>query len=138
MSRVRTFFKKAGIAMPKIAPASVDGGANKPGHSDADGEVVLDIEVAGAIAPGARIVVYFAPNTTNGFIDAFWDVVYAGMMGLLAVSLATGALEHYRSGQTTMLLQLIVWPALALCTLLCFLLAFTALATAAARVRGRS
>jgi TRAP-type C4-dicarboxylate transport system permease small subunit len=79
----------------------------------------------------------FRPRT-NGFIDAFWDVVYAGMMGLLAVSLATGALEHYRSGQTTMLLQLIVWPALALCTLLCFLLAFTALATAAARVRGRS
>ena len=56
--------------MPQIAPASVDGGANKPGHSEADGEVVLDIEVAGAVAPGAKIVVYFAPNTSNGFIDA--------------------------------------------------------------------
>lgn len=77
------------------------------------------------------------PPRTNGLIDAFWDVVYAAMMGLLAVSLATGLLEHYRSGQTTMLLQLIIWPALALCTLLCFLLACTALATAAARLRGR-
>ena len=36
----------------------------------ADGEVMLDIEVAGAVAPGARIVVYFAPNTDQGFVDA--------------------------------------------------------------------
>ena len=34
------------------------------------GEVILDIEVAGAIAPGANIVVYFAPNTHAGFRDA--------------------------------------------------------------------
>jgi kumamolisin len=64
------FFKRAGIPMPSVVPVSVDGGANKPGHSDADGEVVLDIEVAGAVAPAAKIAVYFAPNTTNGFIDA--------------------------------------------------------------------
>ncbi len=35
-----------------------------------DGEVMLDIEVAGAIAPDAKIVVYFAPNTDAGFLDA--------------------------------------------------------------------
>jgi kumamolisin len=64
------FFKGAGIAMPSIASVSVDGGGNLPGHSGADDEVVLDIEVAGAVAPGAKIAVYFAPNTTNGFIDA--------------------------------------------------------------------
>ena len=64
------FFKRAGIPMPSVVPVSVDGGANKPGHSDADGEVVLDIEVAGAVAPAAKLAVYFAPNTTNGFIDA--------------------------------------------------------------------
>jgi len=31
---------------------------------------MLDIEVAGAVAPGASIVVYFAPNTDQGFHDA--------------------------------------------------------------------
>jgi kumamolisin len=31
---------------------------------------MLDIEVAGAVAPGAKIVVYFAPNTDAGFLDA--------------------------------------------------------------------
>ena len=67
---LETFFKQAGIAIPSIVSVGVDGGVNKPGNSEADGEVVLDIEVAGAVAPGAKIAVYFAPNTTNGFIDA--------------------------------------------------------------------
>ena len=31
---------------------------------------MLDIEVVGAIAPGANIAVYFAPNTDAGFLDA--------------------------------------------------------------------
>jgi TRAP-type C4-dicarboxylate transport system permease small subunit len=77
------------------------------------------------------------PVRGNALIDAFWDLVYAGMMGLIAVCLTTGALEHFRNGQTTMLLQLIVWPALAICTALCFLLALVAVATAARRLRGR-
>jgi hypothetical protein len=46
-------------------------------------------------------------------------------------------LEHYRSGQTTMLLQLIVWPALALCAALTFLVAGVALVTAAGLMRGK-
>jgi len=37
--------------------------ANTPGISDADGEVMLDIEVSAAIAPGSRIVVYFGTDT---------------------------------------------------------------------------
>ena len=77
------------------------------------------------------------PERANAVIDAFWDLIYAGMMGLLTACLTAGALEHYRSGQTTMLLQLIVWPALALCALLALMLACTALATAAMRMRGR-
>src|SRR5262249_53542607 len=35
-----------------------------------DAQVYLDIEVAGAVAPAAHIVVYFAPDTTAGFLDA--------------------------------------------------------------------
>jgi len=31
---------------------------------------MLDIEVAGSVAPGAKIVVYFTPNTDSGFLDA--------------------------------------------------------------------
>jgi TRAP-type C4-dicarboxylate transport system permease small subunit len=77
------------------------------------------------------------PPRVNAWIDAFWDLVYAGMMGLITVSLTTGALEHFRSRQTTMLLQLIVWPALSLCALLSLLLTLVAAATAVSRIRGR-
>jgi kumamolisin len=98
-SDLRAFFKKAGIPMPKIAPVSVDGGANKPGHSEADGEVVLDIEVAGAIAPGAKIVVYFAPNTTNGFIDAVKAAVHDTARKPSVISISWGGPEDQEGSQ---------------------------------------
>ena len=51
---------------------SVDGATNSPtGDADGpDGEVELDIEVSGAVAPSAQIAVYFTPNTDQGFLDA--------------------------------------------------------------------
>ena len=57
---------------PTVIAVSVDGAQNQPtGDTDGpDTEVGLDIEVAGAIASGATIVVYFAPNTDAGFLDA--------------------------------------------------------------------
>ncbi len=64
-----TYFKGLGVAEPNIVAVSVDGAINAPG-SDADGEVMLDIEVAGSVAPGAKIAVYFAANTDQGFLDA--------------------------------------------------------------------
>ncbi len=62
-------FKAMGLKAPAVSSVGVDGGTNTPG-GDADGEVALDIQVAGGLAPGAKIVVYFAPNTDQGFADA--------------------------------------------------------------------
>src|SRR3954452_17894257 len=64
---------------PTVTAVGVDGAANAPeGTPDgADGEVLLDIEVAGALAPGAGVVVYFAPNTDRGFLDALSTAVHA-------------------------------------------------------------
>ncbi|WP_431279983.1 S53 family peptidase [Leifsonia poae] len=66
------YFAGLGITGPKVTAVGVDGGKNDPGSdpNGADGEVMLDIEVAGALAPGAHIIVYFAPNTDAGFVDA--------------------------------------------------------------------
>ncbi|WP_427171908.1 S53 family peptidase [Arthrobacter sp. 92] len=66
------YFRGLGITMPRITAVGVDGGANKPGEDPkgADGEVLLDVEVVGALAPKAGIFVYFAPNTDAGFLDA--------------------------------------------------------------------
>jgi len=54
---------------PTVTMVSVAGGSSQVG-SDADGEVMLDVEVIGALAPAANIVVYFAPNTDQGFYEA--------------------------------------------------------------------
>jgi kumamolisin len=65
------FQQQLGIPTPAVSAVSVLGGSNSPSNpNSADGEVMLDIEVAGAVAPGAKIVVYFAPNTTRGFLRA--------------------------------------------------------------------
>lgn len=74
-SDLQTYFSNLGLNQPSVTDVSVDGGQNSPG-SQADGEVELDIEVAGSIANGANIVVYFAPNTDQGFIDAVTDAVH--------------------------------------------------------------
>jgi kumamolisin len=69
---LKTYFSRLGIKLPKVAAVGVDGAKNTPtGQVDGpDGEVMLDIEVVGAMAPGAQILVYFAPNTDRGFLDA--------------------------------------------------------------------
>jgi kumamolisin len=70
-SDLRSYFKKLGLAAPAVVAVSVGGARNAPGaDADADIEVMLDIEVAGAVAPEAKIVVYFASNTDQGFHDA--------------------------------------------------------------------
>jgi len=72
-SDLSTYFSGLGISpAPTVTAVSVDGAQNQPTGSTSgpDTEVMLDIEVAGAVAPGANIVVYFAPNTDAGFLDA--------------------------------------------------------------------
>ncbi|GAA1497740.1 S53 family peptidase [Paeniglutamicibacter kerguelensis] len=66
------YFADLGIEGPTVIAIGVDGAANAPGSDPkgADGEVMLDIEVAGALAPRAALKVYFAPNTDAGFVDA--------------------------------------------------------------------
>ena len=71
---------------------------------------------------------------TNACIDAFWDLVYALMMGLLTYCFVNGTLDYVRSGETTMMTQIVIWPAIAACMLLSALLTVVALVTAARRL----
>src|SRR5262249_22266410 len=76
-SDLNTYFEGLGLTPPSVSAVGVDGGTNSPGtDQNADGEVMLDVEVAGAVAPGAKFVVYFAPNTDQGFIDAISTAVH--------------------------------------------------------------
>jgi kumamolisin len=93
------YFSSLNINTPQVISVSVDGGTNSPTTPDsADGEVMLDIEVAGAIAPAAKIVVYFAPNTDQGFLDAITTAVHDRTNQPSAISISWGSAE---SGWTT-------------------------------------
>ncbi len=91
-SDLQTYFSGLGIKTPSVTAVSVDGGTNSPG-SDADAEVMLDIEVAGSIAPGANIAVYFAPNTDQGFIDAITNSVHDTTRNPSVISISWGGPE---------------------------------------------
>jgi kumamolisin len=88
------YFKTLGQKAPSVTAVSVDGGKNSPTTPDgADGEVMLDIEVAGAVAPGAKIVVYFTPNTDQGFIDAITTAVHDTANNPSVISISWGGPE---------------------------------------------
>ena len=91
-SDLQTYFSGLGINEPNVTAVSVDGGQNSPG-SQADAEVMLDIEVAGSIANGANIAVYFAPNTDQGFIDAITDAVHDTTRNPSVISISWGGPE---------------------------------------------
>lgn len=93
-SDLNTYFRGLHRKPPVVKAVSVDGGHNKPGADpNADGEVMLDIEVAGAVAPGARIVVYFAPNTDQGFHDAITTAVHDTVNKPSVISISWGGPE---------------------------------------------
>lgn len=91
---LKAYFKSLGLAAPVTTAVSVDGGKNKPSTaSSADGEVMLDIEVAASVAPGAKIAVYFAPNTDQGFLDAITTAIHDSRNKPSVISISWGGPE---------------------------------------------
>jgi kumamolisin len=97
-SDLSTYFSGLGLPVPSVTAVGVEGGSNSPGQS-ADGEVELDIEVVGGVAPGAVQVVYFGNNTDQGFIDAISQAVHA-TPSPIAVSISWGQSEDQWSAQS--------------------------------------
>jgi kumamolisin len=88
------YFRGLGQPAPTVIAVSVDKGKNSPGNANgADGEVMLDIEVSASVAPGAKIVVYFAPNTDQGFIDAISSAVHDTTNKPSVISISWGGPE---------------------------------------------
>jgi hypothetical protein len=89
-SDITTFFATLGIAPPTIITAS---GTNSPGSND-DGEVALDIQVAGSCAPGAKIAVYFASDHSyDSAFSALQTAVHDTTNNPTVISVSWGASE---------------------------------------------
>jgi kumamolisin len=100
-AEVAAYFANLGIDGPTVLSVSVDGADNSPDGdpNSADAEVLLDIEVAGAVAPGARIVVYFAPNSDRGFTDAITAAAFDGVNKPSVLSISWGNAESNWTAQ---------------------------------------
>jgi len=91
---LKAYFKSLGLAAPTVTAVRVDKGKNAPSNANsADGEVMLDIEVAAAVAPGAKVAVYFTPNTDQGFIDAITTAVHDTTHKPSVISISWGGPE---------------------------------------------
>ena len=93
---LQAYFAQLDLPVPAVTSVSVDAATNSPtGSADGpDGEVMLDIEVAGAVAPGAKFVVYFTPNTDQGFLDAITQALNDTVNKPSVISISWGGPER--------------------------------------------
>ena len=101
-SDLQTYFAGLDLPVPQVTAVAVDGGSNQPtgDPNGADGEVMLDIEIAGAIAPNANLAVYFAPNTDAGFLDAITSAIHDTTRKPSVISISWGGAESSWSAQS--------------------------------------
>jgi kumamolisin len=98
---LQNYFSSLKLKEPTVISVSVDKGKNKPSNpNSADGEVLLDIEVVGSVAPGAKIVVYFAPNTSQGFQDALTSAIHDNTNKPSVISISWGSAESTWTAQS--------------------------------------
>ncbi len=70
----------------RIRLDNVDGGAGRVSAGLGSGETTLDVEQSGALAPQASIVVYQAPNSDAGNIDAYAAAASQDVAGTVSTS----------------------------------------------------
>jgi kumamolisin len=55
----------------RIKEVQIDGGSGPSSDASGSNETALDVEQSGGVAPGSKIIVYEAPNTLQGWLDAY-------------------------------------------------------------------
>ncbi|UUE97746.1 S53 family peptidase [Xanthomonas hortorum pv. pelargonii] len=88
--QMSAYFAQLKLPIPAMVDVLPPGAENRlsTGSKNADVEAQMDLQIAGAIAPGAKLVVYFAPNTDNGFLEAINAAIHDAehSPGVIAIS----------------------------------------------------
>jgi kumamolisin len=118
-SDLETYFKSLNVATPAMRDVGVGGARNQPGRDlVADGEVELDIEILGAMAPGAQILVYFGQNDERGWVDALSTAIHATPTPTV-ISISWAAPENAVTAQAGTALEAVFADAAALGATVC-------------------
>ncbi len=110
------YWKAVGLKVNsgRITVVDVDGGPGAPSDASGSDETTLDVEQSGGVAPGAKVIVYQAPNTNQAFLDAFVKAVESNKADSISTSwgewewyhnLANGAVTDPYSGDTVSTLK---------------------------------
>ena len=81
----------------RIKIVNIDGGSGAPSDASGSVETTLDVEQSGGIAPGANVIVYEAPNTNQGFTDAFARAIESNSADSMSTS--WGFWEFYQGAE---------------------------------------
>jgi kumamolisin len=98
---LKLFFDNVGMPVPSIAWVGIGGRTNEPTYPDLDGtttETIIDITVAGSAAPGARLIVYIAPSTEQGYAEAVSTAIHDAAHAPSVISISYGLAEKESSG----------------------------------------
>jgi kumamolisin len=74
------------VASNRIQVVNIDGGPGAPSDASGSLETALDVEQSGGVAPAAKIIVYQAPNTGQGWVDAFAAAIDANLADSFSTS----------------------------------------------------
>lgn len=74
------------VSPNRIRTVLVDGGSGAPSDDSGSDETTLDVQQSGGIAPGSNVIVYEAPNTDQGFLDAFARAIDSNVVDTLSTS----------------------------------------------------
>jgi kumamolisin len=91
---LRLAAEQMGFVRPEVEEVSIDNGRNRfSGGGEADQELALDLQVAAAVAPAARLAVYFTDDSEQGLADAVLAAVHDETHAPSVISISWGLAE---------------------------------------------
>ncbi len=96
-----TYWSGIGLTVDpnRVHNIPVDGGPGVPSDASGSDETTLDVEQSGGVAPGAKVWVYQAPNTDQGFVDLFAAATESNQTETLSIS--WGSWEWFNSADNS-------------------------------------
>ncbi|UFS49191.1 S53 family peptidase [Xylella taiwanensis] len=97
--QVAAYFAEVGVPMPSIVDVEIAGAQPPAGPKDDGLETELDVQIAGSVAPGATLVVYRAPNSESGMLEAIVSAIHDQKSGCDVLSISWGLTESMWTDQ---------------------------------------
>lgn len=122
-AKLREYLKIQGIRNTNLVVRSVAGAKNRPlkptGMLTPDAEVYMDLQILAGLAPDAKLVVYFAENSSRGWIEALHAAIFDRKHRPSVLSISWGQAEQDWNPHTILAIEDILKMAAAMGITVC-------------------